>query len=156
MASLQKCRYTHDAAIDEILMNPTISQNDLAKMFGFSAGWISVMMTSDAFKERLAERKAEIIDPILRATFEEKTKAAAHRSLDKLIERLDNPGTAVATKDLIAIAKLGIPTGAAAPTVQNNLYVVALPAPAQNSTEWLANRSDPRGALPMVQEIDRG
>lgn len=155
---LRKVRYTHDAVIDEILINPTISQNDLAKMFGFSVSWISICMNSDAFKERLAERKAEITDPILRATIKDKVEAAAGRALDRIIDRLESPTHgSIKTADLVAIAKLGATPPAPAPAAQtNNLYVVQVPAPANNAQSWLSQASGRKlpGGIPLVEEIE--
>jgi hypothetical protein len=158
--SIARVRYTHDAMIDEILVNPAIHQNDLAKMFGFSATWISIVINSDAFQERLTERKAELVDPQIKATLDEKVMGAANRAMERLIERLDSPiHGSIKTQDLIGIAKLAVsPKAPAAPAIQQNLYVVSLPSPAQNSQAWLENasRSTPRGVIPMVQEVPRG
>lgn len=148
MPEIARVRYTHDAVIDEILMNPAISQNELAKHFGFSASWMSIVINSDAFQERLEERKAELVDPKLRSTITERLDAIAKRSLEKIMDRLDNPGAQIKTMELVAIAKLGVGdknTRPAGPQQQNNLYVVTLPAPAQDAKSWIANRSDPRG-----------
>jgi hypothetical protein len=156
--TLAKVRYTHDAIIDRIVSCPAISQNELSKEFGFSVAWMSIVINSDAFQERLAERKAELIDPIIKATAEEKAYAAASRALDRIIDRLDSPiHGAIKTQDLVSIAKLGVaPKQAPAPAPSNHLYVVQLPPPAANSQEWLAGRSDPRGPLQMVEIAPRG
>jgi hypothetical protein len=146
---IQKVRYTHDAMIDQIILNPSVSQGELARHFGFSQGWVSIMINSDAFKERLAERKAEIVDPVLRTQLEEKLKGAANRALDKLLERLDNPGTAISTKDLVSIARLtGTPNLPSGPiNVQNN-YVMSMPPQAPDSQKWLENRmGGPAGSV---------
>lgn len=162
--TLGKVRYTHDAIIDEILLDPSISQNELSARFGFSIGWLSIVVNSSAFKERLAERKGELIDPIIRATIEEKAAAASNRALDRLIERLDGPAPgAIKTQDLVAIAKLSVAAKTTAPPAQTqNLYVVQLPAPAPDSQSWLANRSivpsrmNPPGSIPMVEIVTGG
>lgn len=153
--SIQKLRYTHDACIDEILLNPAISQNELARMFGYSATWMSIVINSGAFQERLAERKALMTDPAIIASINERLDALAKRSLDKLIERMDSPTAQVKTMELVAIAKLGVGdknTRPAGPQVQqNNLYVVSLPAPAQNAEAWIAGRSNPRGVSEIIE-----
>lgn len=156
MPEIGKVRYTHDAMIDLILSTPAISQNELASLFGYSATWVSIVINSDAFQDRLAERKAELTDPKLRASIEERLEAVAKTALDRLIERLDTSGPAVRTADLVSIAKLGVGDRANRPAVaqtQNNLYVVALPPPAQNTSSWLSNRST--GAFaPSAQVVD--
>jgi hypothetical protein len=141
--AIGKIRYTHDAMIEIIISQPGISQGEIAREFGYSETWVSIIINSDAFQERLRVRKAELTDPLIRATIEERLEGLAKRSLDKLIERLDT-GAGLRTPDLIAMAKLGVGDRAnrpATPTQQNNLYVVALPAPAQTSSDWLATRS---------------
>ena len=61
-----KIRYSHDGMIDMIVAEPWISQNELALRFGYTASWVSTIMTSDAFKAKLELRKDEIVDPVLR------------------------------------------------------------------------------------------
>jgi hypothetical protein len=162
MATLAKIRYSHDGIIDEILLNPQITQRELAKMVGFTEGWLSICINSDAFKERLAERKGELVDPVIRASVQERLDAVARRALDRIIDVLDDPdplGVKIKHADLIAMAKLGVgnkndrPSG---PVVQNNsLYVVHSPAPAQNTKDWMENvqGNTPRGVLPMVEVV---
>lgn len=151
-------RYTHEGIIDEIVMNPAISQNDLAKRFGYSATWMSIVINSDAFQERLRERKAELTDPKLLASINERLDAIAGKALEKIIDRLDNPAANISHKDLVAIAKLGVGdknTRVAAPAIQQSLYVVNIPPPAQNSAQWLSERA-PRGVSEIIENATRG
>lgn len=159
--TLQTISYTHDAMIDEILINPSISQGDLARKFGYTECWISIVKNSDAFQERLAERKAEIIDPRLRATIEDKVIGAANRAMDRLIDRIESPTHgAIKTQDLISIAKLFVQPRTPAPVAtQNNLYVVSLPGPAPDSKSWLETASramTPRGPSEIIENAPRG
>lgn len=143
MPEIKTARWYHDRIIDMILESPVpLSQNEIARQVGYSATWVSIMVNSDAFKHRLEERKAELIDPVLAASLNERLDGIAMRALDKIAERLDSPGPAVKTMELVAIAKLAVGdknTRPAVPpsTTQNN-FVFQLPAPAQNSQEWLA------------------
>jgi len=160
MTAIQKVRYTHDGIIDVILMDPAISQGELARQFGFTQTWMSIVVNSDSFKNRMAERKAELQDPIIRASMQEKADAAASRALDRLMERLDNNATCatIKTGDLVSVAKLSVAPKTLAPSVAPpNLYVFQLPAQAQNSTEWVKNVSGngPRG-VPVVIENEPG
>jgi hypothetical protein len=159
--AIKRVRFTHDAVIDEILMDPAVSQGDLAKMFGFTQAWMSIIVNSDAFKERLAERKGELVDPAIRASIAERLDAVAKRSLDKIMERLDSPASgAIKNADLVAMARLGVGdknTRTPGPALQqNNLYVVALPSPANNSADWVANLSQTPRPLPFAQRIEPG
>lgn len=124
---IKKVHYTHDAMIDILIGHPSISQNDLAAFFGYSASWISQVLNSDAFKARLAERRGEIIDPTLTATFEEHLKGMAARSLAILEEKLNGPANLI--PDNLALRTLELSTKALgygarveSPPVQVNVY----------------------------------
>lgn len=155
MPAIAKVRYTHDAIIDTIIANPAISQGALAREFGFSEAWMSIIINSDSFQFRLEERKAELIDPIIKASIEERLNSLAKISLDKLMERVEGKnGIKMKDSDLIQTAKLAVgnKNSLSAPAPQeHNLYVVHVPAPAATATEWLSTRSDPRGPLPTVE-----
>lgn len=88
--AIKKIRYSHDAMIDEMITNPSVSQNTLAALFGYTPGWVSQVMSSDAFANRLEQRKDELVDPQIRLTLNEKMKAMVSRSLDILQKRLEN------------------------------------------------------------------
>ena len=81
--------YSHDGMIDLIIQNPAIHQNALAAHFGYTASWVSQIISSDAFQARLAERKDELVDPTIRATVEQNFKALVTRSLDILMHKLN-------------------------------------------------------------------
>lgn len=105
MGKLAKLRYTHEAMVDLIIKHPELSQNHLAAAFGYTPSWISNVLASDAFQERLAARRNEIVDPLLRATLEERTRALYLQSLSVLQAKLDMPE--VDPKVAIACAELG-------------------------------------------------
>ncbi len=136
---LQKVSYSHEAMIDVIIAEPTITQAELAKKFGRSQGWISVVMGSDAFQAALAKRRDDLTDPFLVATIEERFRGLADQSLQIIAENLEKSrNTDLALKALDISAKaLGF--GARAPgngaTVQNN-FVVQLPPKIDSSSEW--------------------
>jgi len=88
---ITKVSYTHDTMIDFIIADPCITQFELATRFGYTAGWVSQIIASDAFQARLAERTGELVDPTIRATVEERFKAIVLRSLEILREKLDKP-----------------------------------------------------------------
>lgn len=151
---IAKISYTHDGLIDEIIRNPHASQGQLAALFGFTAGWISQVIASDIFQARLAERKDEIIDPVIKATVEERLKGLVLQSIEKLKQKLESP---VATDDLalgiLNSASKALGYGAkAAPTINQN-FVVQIPGKASSSEEWAArmkeNSADGRAAVPL-------
>lgn len=154
---IQRTHYWHDAIIDEIIRNPAISQVDLAKAFGFSSTWMSICINSDAFQSSLADRKAELTDPKLRASINERLEGLAKGALDRIIAKVDS-GLSIKDADLIQMAKLGVGdknTRAPGPVIQNNLYVVHTPPPAKNSKDWIENVAvSSRVNLPLVEQVN--
>lgn len=88
---LTKVRYSHDAMIDILVENPWVHQNQLASHFGYSPAWVSIVMNTDMFKARLAQRREELIDPALRASLEERFRAVVTKSLEVLQDKLSQP-----------------------------------------------------------------
>lgn len=158
MTDLKKISYTHDAIIDAIIAAPGISQGELAKEFGYTQTWLSIMIGSSAFQSRLAERKAAMTDPRLIASINERLDGLAKRALERLADRLDSPTANLKTMELVSIAKLAIGDKANQPAVTNqqNLYVVNIPPPAQNSSQWLDAAGKTRGVVEVVENVTRG
>lgn len=155
---IARVRYTHDAIIDEIMVNPAVSQGELSKRFGFTQAWMSIIINSDAFQERLRERKGELIDPAIVASIEDRLNTLAKVSLDALLERVEKHKTLpLKTMELVSIAKLGVGDRAnrpAGPVQQNNMYVVALPGVSVDSQTWrnTAQGLKPPGGVPEIIE----
>lgn len=150
--AIAKVSYTHDAMIDLIIAQPSISQGELAKFFGYTQSWVSTVKNSDAFQARLAERKAELIDPAITASIDEKFRALADSSLNLLIERVTS---AVKPSDdfLLQTAKLSagaLGYGAKAPAASNTTniaVVVQVPPKIQSSVDWAAAHA------PLAQRV---
>lgn len=87
--AIAKVNYSHDAMIDLLIANPAISQNQVAATFGYTASWVSQVMSSDAFQMRMAERREQIVDPTLRLTVKNNFDALVLRSLDVLRHKLN-------------------------------------------------------------------
>lgn len=109
MGKLQKVSYTHDAMIDLIIEKGArpggISQREIAAHFGYTEGWISNILASDAFQARMAARREEVIDPRIKATLEERFRALVIRSLTVLEAELEKP--AVKPEVALRAAELG-------------------------------------------------
>ena len=143
--AIQKVRYSHDAMIDLIIENPTISQNDMAAHFGYTPGWVSQIINSDAFRERLAERKDELVDPRIRTSIEERIRALADKSIEVLLQKLhetNNMNVAVRALD-VATRSLGYGAKPAA-TVNVNNFVAHIPPRAPDSSAWVEGYSTPK------------
>lgn len=152
--AIARVKYTHDALIDLIMANPELSQGDLAKLFGYTEGWISRVMNSDAFLNRMAERKTELIDPTIRLSFEEKLKALADKSIDIVHEKLATVKSVdLAMKALeLSTKALGFGARSAHVAVQQN-FVVALPPKAASAAEWAAAHGpQPIDVTPQPEE----
>lgn len=149
--AIARVSYTHDAMIDLLIANPAITNNALAAHFNYTPAWVSRIKNSDAFQNRLAARKTELVDPELTLTIEEKLAHVAHRGLDILAEKLEGPASAIPTDTAMKAVELTSRAlgygarGAGQTNVQNN-FVVALPGKAPSEAVW-AEACSPGGVL---------
>lgn len=142
---LQRVHYSHEAMIDVILADPTITQRELAKKFDRSEGWISIVMGSDAFQGALAKRRDDLVNPELTATLEDRYRGLADQSLRILSEKLETTRNTDLALKSVEIAGKALGFGARGPqTVNNTQYVVALPPKAANNGEWLKSANVPQ------------
>lgn len=140
--AIDRVRYTHDAMIDLIITQPQMSQNALAAHFGYTPAWVSRIINSDAFQARLAQRKADLVDPSILLTVDEKLRAIANKSLDIVLDKLAtsaNFDQGMAALELSTKA-LGYGARTANVNVQQN-FVVAMPQKAPDSTSWAAKHA---------------
>lgn len=131
MGRLDKIRYSHTDMIDYIIANPRVSQNDLAARYGYSVGWVSNIMASDAWEVAMAQRREELVDPTLVASINERFKGITLLSLERLKQKLEAPQ--VSDTVVLKAAELGakaLGVGGNAPP----------PPPASDQLARLANR----------------
>ncbi len=102
-----KCNYTHKALIDLMVAHPELSQRQMAKVFDYTEAWLSTIVCSDAFQAMLAQRREEIVDPVLRLTVEERFKACVNRSFEVLMEKMSGPANMVSDQVAIRVAEMG-------------------------------------------------
>lgn len=105
---LVKLTYTHDAMIDLILKEPTVTYEELAEIFGFSKGWVSRVVGSDAFQARLAERKGALIDPMISRSLNERLRGVTTKAIDIIADKLNSDDASAS----YALDALGIATNA--------------------------------------------
>jgi len=152
MGRLDKIKYSHTDMIDAIIANPGISQGALAARYGYTQGWISNVMASDAWKSAMAARRAEMVDPILHATISERFEGMARLSLDRLQQKLEAPQVS----DQIVLKAVEL--GAKALGIGGN--APPLPSPptdhlAQLAQRLIALQSQVRqGVLPYVETVE--
>lgn len=155
--NLKKLRYTHDAMLDMILAEPGISQGQLAAMFGYTETWVSLVLNSDAFQARLAERKEELIDPVIRQAVEERLRAVANTSMEVIMNNLAaNPTPEVALKAMeISTRALGygakVPANSNTNVQVNVAQVAVVPQKVTSSQEWAQLYSP--GRAPQVVDV---
>lgn len=155
--AIARVRWNHDAIIDFMIANPEVSQGAIAKEFGLTESWLSRVINSDAFRARLAERKAEVIDPTLVQGFEDRLKGLAHTSLEIIQKKLDvSQNTDLAFKSLELTTKaLGFGARERGGVSVQNTFVVALPEKAQDAQEW-ANSARKAPIDVAAKEVSNG
>lgn len=102
----KQSRPIHETVIDLLLTNPGATNKELAQHLGYSEQWVMMLRNSDAFRHRFAERRAEVLDPLVKQQAEEQMDFVTKRSLAKLNAALDGPqGMATALGVLKVTAK---------------------------------------------------
>lgn len=137
---LARVKYSHEALIDVLIANPRVTQRELALHFGYSEGWLSRIMRSDAFREMVAARKSELLDPIVLQSLTQRFEALAERSAEILMEKLDaSRDTETAMKALEVSSKaLGFGVAKGAQVQVNTSFVVAMPQKAEDAATWVS------------------
>jgi hypothetical protein len=135
---VKRISYTHDAMIDLIIADPLISQGQLARHFGYTEGWVSQVFNSDNFRERLAERKGEVVDPVLKMSIEEKLRGLVDKSIEVLMKKLvEAPNGALAIKALDSGSRaLGYGARTAQGNVTQNNYIALVPPTSASASSW--------------------
>lgn len=150
--AITRVHYTHDAMIDLIIANPGISQNAIAKHFGYTVPWVSRIFNSDAFQARLADRKSDLVDPLLLMSIDDRLSVITKRSLEIVHEKLEatqNADLAMRAAEM-SLKALGYGARQANVSVQQN-FVVAMPQKVENAHDWAAKHRA-KGAGTTVEE----
>jgi len=150
--AIARVKYSHDAMIDLLLAQPAIKQGEVARHFGYTQAWVSRIMNSDAFLARLAQRKADLVDPAIALSIDEKLRAVASKSLDIVLEKLELPSAtfdqALNATNVVSKA-LGYGARQQNLNVQTN-FVVALPSKVPDAAAWAASRNG--GDLTVIEQ----
>jgi hypothetical protein len=148
-APIKKVGNVHDAMIDWIIANPTGKLSELAETFGYTTPYVSRLTSSDIFQARLHERKAEVVNPLLTASVEDRMNGLMALSLDVIeseLERTRNPGLAVKSVEVLARAgKFGAKPLVNAGTINN--YIAVVPQKAATAAEWAERHAANGGHL---------
>lgn len=132
MAEVQIKRLSnrHEEILEFMVLNPTMKLRDVALFFEVSQPWLSVLIHSDIFQDKLRERRGDLFLPAA-ADLRQKMTGMAHLVLDKLGEHLEDDK--VTTGQLLEVGdsvldRLGYGTKPAAgggPVQNNNFYNVS-------------------------------
>lgn len=107
-SGIVRLSYTHDAMVDVILQEPTVTYEELAEIFGYSRGWVQRVCVSDSFQARIAQRKEQLLDPIISRSLNERMRGVAVKAIDLISEKLASPEAGAQ----YALDALGIASGA--------------------------------------------
>lgn len=108
---LVKVSYTHDAMIDLIIQEPTVRVGELAELFNYSPAWVSRILASDSFQARLAQRKSDLIDPLVAQSLNERMKGVAIHAVTIIGEKLEAEESASYAIDALGIAASALSNG---------------------------------------------
>lgn len=93
--------YTHEAMVDLIIQDPSVTPQELAELFNRSRAWISKVLAADSFQARLADRKSQLVDPTLAATLNERVTSVTLHALDILADKLEREESASLALDVM-------------------------------------------------------
>jgi hypothetical protein len=138
---------------DTLLADPGIGPWKLASRCGYSPRVMEEILASEEFGQVLEKRRAELIDPVLRVTVEERLKELVQKSVEVVMEKLEKPEV----KGEFALRSLEVGAKAAgygprSMVAISQQFVVEVPAKAVNSLEWERKHSE--RALTVTVEND--
>ena len=147
----------HSAIIDQLLINPQITTKELARQTGYSRGWLTRILSSDAFQAKLAERTKLFIDPLVMAKIEDRLKGMTSMALEILEEKLEQTGSADLALNVLALTTKSLGYGAKQPLVAvQQSFIVHVPPKVVSSAAWAAQHSGRGIGLGTVTETDGG
>ena len=114
-----------EAVVDLVLQHPEYNAPEIAQAFNRSINWAYQITSSSAFKQKLAERKEQLIDPFISRTITDRFEALSNRALDIAAKGLGYGGNNKLSNT----------------NIQQN-FVVALPQQAQSEEQWARGRGN--------------
>ncbi len=150
--------YWHQAIIDWELNNPEKTMNECARVFGVTAGWMSVIRKSDVFQEYAARRRQEHNEGVSKS-ITERVEELAGNAVEVLNERIiaerASIGLAVVnTSADMALKALGfgVRKGGDNPAVQVNVGLEVSPELlARARTKMRRVQSSQETEVPMLE-----
>lgn len=106
-SQIAKIRSSHDTIVDIMLCHPEMTKAQIAAKLGYTPTYLSIVTGSDAFKVRMAKRRAQFVDPVVAASVEEMFGAMTERACEVLLEKLNQPTSTVDPQLALQAAQLG-------------------------------------------------
>lgn len=85
---IKKVSYTHEDIMNVLIANPFATLAEIAAITGYSVPWLSQLINSDIFRAQFNEKRGEVFVAIMQDV-PAKLNALAHRSIDRLAEKLE-------------------------------------------------------------------
>ena len=85
---IAKMSVRHEAIMNYMIANPVLKLRDVAGTFGVSQAWLSTIIYSDAFQERLSEKKEQVFDSSVLQPLKTKLLAVANDTIEKLHDQI--------------------------------------------------------------------
>lgn len=122
----KKFRYWYDGIIDLLLVDPTLSQKDIAAKMGRHAVTIGMVMNCDMFRARYEQRRGSQ-SKALQEKINDRISGVAIKALELVEAKLDTRGSTASLPELVDVAdtalnRLGYGTKAA-PVAASQLTV---------------------------------
>jgi hypothetical protein len=130
--AIKRVSIKHESIMNFIMENPTVPLGEVANHFQVSQAWLSVIIHSPAFQDKLLEKQGVLFHHTVVATITDKVSMIAHKTLDKLADKIEFMES---TKELretadMAMSNLGYGGGGknngavnGGPTVINNQQI---------------------------------
>jgi hypothetical protein len=90
MPQIDKLKVKHEALMDYMLANPTCTYRDVSAAFGVTIPWISCIVNSDVFREKLREKQGDLFEAGVLAPLENKMAAVVDLTLERLAEKVQH------------------------------------------------------------------
>lgn len=87
-AQIQKVSIKHDVLLDYLIANPTAKRSEVAAIFGVTQAWLSTIIHSCAFQEKLRQRQDQVFEVAVLRPIQEKLMGAANMAAERLMEVL--------------------------------------------------------------------
>lgn len=88
LPEISKLKVKHEALMDYMLANPTCTYRDISAAFGVTIPWISCIVNSDVFREKLREKQGDMFESGVLAPLEGKMAAVVDLTLERLAEKV--------------------------------------------------------------------